>query len=155
MTLVRSRNAAAWVGLIAAAATLDAWPADLDVEQLRRDVHELERTVSAQGRRIEQLERALSRNTSALPPTRAGPDGPPAAAAPRWLAADRWRAITERMTTQQVVEVLGPPTAVRIGSSPEERVLLYTLELDIGAFLSGSIRMANDRVVGIETPVLR
>jgi len=148
--------AAPLIALLAAAPAFDAIPADLEVEQLRRDIRELERTVAAQGRRIEQLERQPGRGTTATPALTDGaraPGGPPAR--PQWLAADRWQTLTQGITTQRVVEILGPPTAVRMGSTPEERTLLYTLELDDAAFLSGAVHVRDDRVVAVERPTLK
>ena len=149
------------VRLIAAmcllAVTSIAGAADLEVEQLRRDVRDLERTVAAQSRRIDELERALGRiDGQALPPlaaTRAASDEPPDG--PAWLAADRWEQLEIDMPAQEVLEVLGEPTAVRIGSTPGERVLLYTLELDDYAFLSGLVRVIDDRVTAVERPTLK
>ena len=149
------------VRLIAAmcllAVTSIAGAADLEVEQLRRDVRDLERTVAAQSRRIDELERALGRiDGQALPPlaaTRAASDQRPER--PAWLAADRWEQVEIDMPAQEVLEVLGEPTAVRIGSTPGEHVLLYTLELDDNAFLSGLVRVIDDRVTAVERPTLK
>jgi hypothetical protein len=131
--------------------------ADLEVEQLRRDVRALEQTVTSQARRIDELERALNRLGAASAPSASTSRTPPndAADRPPWLAADRWQALAIGMPAQDVLEVLGQPTAVRIGSTPDERVLLYTLELDDNAFLSGQVRIRDDRVTAVERPTLR
>ncbi|HSN70985.1 MAG TPA: hypothetical protein VLT59_05725, partial [Steroidobacteraceae bacterium] len=59
------------------------------------------------------------------------------------------------MSAQDAIAVLGPPTAVRIGTTAEERILLYTLELDANAFLSGQLRVRDDRVTAVEGPRLK
>ena len=142
--------------LIAAipAATLAA---DLEVEQLRRDVRALERTVTSQARRIDELERALNRLGATIAPSTStsASRANEVADLPTWLAADRWQALEIGMDAQDALGLLGPPTAVRLGSTPDERVLLYTLELDDNAFLSGQVHIVDDRVSAVERPTLK
>ena len=141
--------------LLGSAAPAATAATDLEVEQLRRDVRELERTVRTQSRRIDDLERAL-RGGGTPSSIRSAPNGsvreePDA----RWLVADRWRALKVGTSAAEVLSTLGLPTAVRPGESANERLLIYTLKLDVGAFLSGSVRIADDRVVAIEMPTLK
>ncbi|HSN71000.1 MAG TPA: hypothetical protein VLT59_05800, partial [Steroidobacteraceae bacterium] len=67
--------------------------ADLEVEQLRRDIRELERTVAAQARRIDQLERSVSRSSVTIGDAAASAASAEAeeSATPAWLAAERWQ----------------------------------------------------------------
>jgi hypothetical protein len=113
--------------------------------------------VRTQARRIDELERVLrhgSRATSAESPAAVG-EADDQAPRLEWIAPARWRSLEPGMSTAEIIAKLGPPTAVRAGADPDQRVLLYTLELDVDAFLSGSVRIENDRAAAIEIPVLR
>jgi len=126
---------------------------DAVVEQLRTDVRTLEREVRELSRRLDQLQQAP--RTSAVPPgatrlaTASDPD-------PRaWLAPDKWDKVNPGMTAQQVILVLGAPVSMRPGDAPGTQTLFYTLPIGDTGFLTGSIRLRDDKVVDVKKPELR
>jgi hypothetical protein len=59
------------------------------------------------------------------------------------------------MPESEAVKVLGTPTSVREGSSPQRRTLFYALEVAPDAYLAGSIEIDDGRVSEVKKPVLR
>lgn len=128
---------------------------DARVRQLELDVQQLRREVSAQARRIDELERQSVRGVQR--PSRAiAPEAPvlPAALA-AWLVAANWDRVRSGMSEIDVVQVLGPPTSVRSDAAAERKTLFYALELGPKAFLAGSVELASGRVAEVNRPVLR
>jgi|GEM_PF-994853 len=128
----------------------------LRIEELRQDIRRLERTIQEQARRIDRLERQLAQaGRPTAPATGRGADGVPAGAFETWIAPERWDRVREGMTAQEVISILGPPTAVRPDGTSPTRTLFYTLQIGDTAFLSGTVRLENDRVRAVERPTLR
>jgi hypothetical protein len=153
---VRRRSLPGWTVLLVVATAAPAGAVDLDVETLRREVRQLEQSVQVIDRRLDRLESAARSSAARGDDNTARRTREPSAASPPvWLDAQKWRSLKPGMSAQDVIARLGPPTAVRPGASEDERVLVYTLELDVNAFLSGSVRVRTDRVVSIEAPVLK
>lgn len=57
------------------------------------------------------------------------------------------------MSELEVVELLGTPTSMREENGA--RVLLYSLEIGVGGFLSGSVLLRDRAVVEVRNPELR
>lgn len=123
------------------------------VRQLEQDVHLLKNTVVEQGRRIETLERELrgkssptvSRTPSATQTQPAAPGGQP------WHDRNAWGRVKNGMSEAQVVSVLGRPTSVEtVGSY---KTLFYRGEVGGSGSVSGNIKLQDDRVWQVNTPV--
>lgn len=129
----------------------------LRIEELRQDIRRLERTIQEQARRIDRLERELARagrpTTSAA--AREGAEAAPDGSFEAWIAPQRWDRLREGMTAQEVIAILGPPTAVRPDGTSPTRTLFYTLQIGDTAFLSGTVQLENDRVRAVERPALK
>jgi hypothetical protein len=125
-------------------------------EQVRQDVALLLRTVREQDRKIERLEREVTRLASIA---RGGK--PPAGAsqaieAPgRWVSFSAWEKLEAGMAEAEVVAALGAPTAVRVDDAGA-KTLLYTLELAGTGYLTGSVVLdTRGRVREVRNPELR
>lgn len=142
------------LGLLASV-SISALADDARVRQLELDVAQLRRDVMAQARRIDELERQLSRGVqqAAKEPGVEAPVVTPVSSA--WLFAANWERIRPGMAEYDVVQLLGVPTSMRADSSSETKTLLYALEVAPGAFVAGSIEIANGRVAEVKKPVLR
>ncbi len=124
-------------------------------EQVRQDVALLLRTVREQDRKIERLEREVTRLANAA---RGGKPAPGVAAVAqdpgRWVSFSAWKKVERGMPEAQVVSALGPPTAVRAVAGA--KTLLYTLELSGTGYLSGAVMLdAGGRVREVREPELR
>lgn len=126
---------------------------DPQVDQLRSDVRMLEREVRELSRRVDQLQQGQSSNSSAPAVTRRStvPDPDPGA----WLPPEKWDRVRAGMTAQQVILVLGAPVSMRPGTRPGTQTLFYTLPVGDGGFLTGAVRLENDKVLEVEKPVLK
>lgn len=125
-------------------------------EQVRQDVAQLLRTVREQERKIERLEREVTRLASVA---RGGK--PPAGAARavdppgRWVSFGAWEKLQPGMAEAEVITVLGAPTAVRLDDAGL-KTLLYTLELTGTGYLTGSVLLdTGGRVREVRAPELR
>jgi hypothetical protein len=125
-------------------------------EQVRQDVALLLRAVREQERKIERLEREVTRLASVArggkPPTGAQQ----AVEAPgRWVSFSAWQKLKTGMPEAEVVTVLGAPTAVRLDDAGA-KTLLYTLELTGTGYLTGSVLLdVGGRVREVREPELR
>jgi hypothetical protein len=148
---------AGWILLAiaaAASAVSNGQATDVLVEQLRQDVRELNRVMRDQARQLERLEREIARLKAGAVKRPARPGAAAAAdVEARWLSAARWKNVREGMSELEVVELLGPPTAVR-SDAPGSKTLIYTLELEGTGFLSGTVLLENARVAGVSEPTL-
>lgn len=128
---------------------------DTRVRQLELDIAQLRRELSAQARRIDQLERQ-STQSAQRPSGESTVQAPvEAPASPAWLVAANWERIRPGMLEIDVVQLLGAPTSIRADSDAENKTLFYALEVAPTAFLAGSIEIANGRVTEVKKPVLR
>jgi hypothetical protein len=137
-----------------AAPASNAQTTDVLVEQLRQDVRELHRVVREQARQLERLEREIAR-LKASPGKRAAraSDTAPTGFDGRWLSAAAWQKVRASMSELEVIEILGPPRAIR-GKTADSKTLIYTLELEGTGYLSGSVLLRNGRVTEVSEPKL-
>jgi hypothetical protein len=136
--------------LLSACVCVSAHADDARVHQLELDVAQLRREMMAQARRIDELERQNrgGRDSAVTNPL-------PAPAQTLWLVAANWERLRPGMPESEAVKVLGTPTSVREGSSPQRRTLFYALEVAPDAYLAGSIEIDDGRVSEVKKPVLR
>jgi hypothetical protein len=125
-------------------------------EQVRQDVALLLRTVREQDRKIERLEREVTRLASVARGGRPLPGAPTAVEAPtRWVSFSAWKKLRPGMAESEVVSALGAPTAVRVDDAGA-KTLLYTLELTGTGYLTGSVVLdQGGRVRDVREPELR
>jgi hypothetical protein len=121
--------------------------------KLEQDVRNLERQVQTLTRQLDeqrqQLSRTGDRSSAATPSARE----PAAAGSTAWLEAARWNRVRNGMSELEVIDVLGPPTAMR--EEEGKRVLLYAMEIGSSGFLGGSVEFRDGAVTAINKPVLR
>lgn len=132
---------------------------DRRLERAQDDIALLKRVVKEQDRRIAELEsivKALQAGMVAVPEKPAdGGDRPNAAAkyAPTvpWQIPFAWTRIKEGMSRAQVQEILGTPTSV--DSVLDYQTLNYKGDIPGTGQISGSVRLADDRVEQVNPPV--
>lgn len=134
-------------------ARLHRTPAPKDsarAQQLENDITIFKRTVVEQGQRIEALERQLSSGASpSSPPRSSSPQS--SVAARGWHNPASWSRVKDGMSESQVMSILGQPTSVEnIGS---HRTLFYRGEVGSGGFVSGNVKISQDRVYLVNEPV--
>jgi predicted RNase H-like nuclease (RuvC/YqgF family) len=126
---------------------------DLRVRQLENEVTRLQRELSAQSRRIDELERTV-RNAPVAPRTPAATT-PREDGSPAWLVSTNWDRLRPGMKEIDVVALLGRPTSVRTDADGKRHSLFYALELGPNAVLSGNVQFGAAGVTAINKPVLR
>jgi outer membrane murein-binding lipoprotein Lpp len=145
------------IGSAVVAAVLLTGPAqaadDPGVSQLRNDIRTLEREVRELSRRVDQLQQGNSASATGAPVTRrsTAPDPDPSA----WIAPEKWDRVRSGMTAQQVILVLGTPVSMRSDGNPTTQTLFYTLPIGDGGFLTGTVRLKDDKVLEVRKPVLK
>ena len=122
---------------------------DSRVSFLEQEVRNLQRTVSALTRRVDQLD---SRPASPVARASRPAAGRAASQSDAWVDAAKWRKIRAGMSELEVVALLGPPTSMREDAGA--RVLLYALEIS-GGFLGGSVKFRERAVSEVQAPVLQ
>lgn len=123
------------------------------VRQLEQEVNLLKNTVADQGRRIEMLERGLRGKSSAIESSAstATQIRTPSSFAYPWHDRNSWGRVKNGMSEAQVVFLLGRPTSVEaLGSY---RTLFYRGEVAGSGSVSGNIKLNDDRVYQVNTPV--
>lgn len=126
---------------------------DAEVAQLRNDIRTLQREVRELARRVDQLQQARSAAPAPSSGTRltTAPDPDPSA----WIAPEKWDRIHPGMSAQEVILVLGTPVSMRSEGSPATRTLFYTLPIGDGGFLTGTVRLQDDKVLDVQRPALK
>lgn len=123
------------------------------VRQLEQEVSLLKNTVVEQGRRIEALERESRGKSSASEsnvPSKAQPRTASSAGQP-WHDRNSWGRVKNGMSEAQVVSILGRPTSVKtVGGF---KTLFYRGEVSSSGSVSGNIKLQDDRVWQVNTPV--
>ena len=156
MTLSIRRSSIALALVFATQLACAADFTDIRVNQLEQDILQLKQTMQQQARRIEVLESALSQSLNqnrivVERPARTGADDGRA-----WLKRSNWEKLKVGMPEAEVVQALGPPTTSRpINADSKSRTLFYSLELEAGGFLTGTVVVVEQRVAEIHKPTLR
>jgi len=150
---------APWV-MLAALTPLSALADDAArISRLETEIQQLRTLVDEQTRRIKRLEDELVRRSSASAPQpsprpRAGamrPDAPESGVRQPWHAAAAWDRVAVGMTAEQVVGILGAPSADEsVGSL---RTLFYRGASPGGPPVSGHVNFKDNRLVAVVKPV--
>lgn len=155
-------QAALWMATLAGSLAVASGPAqaqDAATVQLQQDVLELKRINQLLERRIESLEIQLTGQGGQAvnrPATRPGPAGA-ASTDPlslRWMSSAEWERIRPGMPEMEVIRILGVPNSLRDAEAGRQ-VIFYALEIGTGRFLSGSVTLADHRVVEVQKPALK
>jgi hypothetical protein len=129
------------------------------ISRLESEIQLLRAQVDEQNRRIQRLEAELARRSGAPPPkasSRLEADekriNRPAATGPQpWHVHANWERVAKGMSAEQVIAVLGEPTAAE--SVDEFKTLFYRGLTPGGATLNGLVNLRDDRVVAVVKPV--
>lgn len=149
---------------------------DAATVQLQQEVLELKRVNSMLEQRVTALERQVSAQSGLAVPmiapsssvglTGAGaaagagaartgaPAAMPLAAQLPWMDSGNWDRIRTGMPEMEVIRILGVPNSLRDGEQGRQ-VIFYALEIGTGRFLSGSVTLADHRVVDVQRPLLK
>lgn len=141
----------AWLLLLASAVT---FADELKTTNLQQDVLELQRLVRQQQTRIEALERQLGTRpaiTTGAAPGVARTTEVPA----NWLNGGDWDRVRIGTSELEVIRILGVPNSLRRSADGAQRILYYALEIGTGGFLSGSVTIADHKVVEVEKPTIK
>lgn len=120
------------------------------VRQLEQEVNLLKRTASEQAMRIERLERELRGAASATDSSGAAPSQPRIAVSTPWHDRKSWGSVKNGMSEAQVMTILGPPTTTEARGF---KTLFYRGEVPGSGSVSGNIKLHEDRVLQVNTPV--
>jgi hypothetical protein len=127
---------------------------ELKTTNLQQDVLELQRLVRQQQQHIE----ALERQAGSRPPvsTTAAPGVARTTEVPaNWLNGSDWERVRPGTSELEVIRILGVPSSLRKSADGVQRVLYYALEIGTGGFLSGSVTIADHKVVAMEKPTIK
>jgi hypothetical protein len=131
---------------------------DFQLTRLEQDILELRRDLQLHQRQLDVLQQQLSQLRSAMP-TRIGrpsaDTGVVSSGSDIWISPSRWSRVKRGMSEVEVVELLGAPTSMRGNGDGTTIVLFYTLEVGTSGFLSGSVKVANHRVLEVQPPVVK
>jgi hypothetical protein len=155
---IRSRIIPAACALAIALLAAPAWADDAArISFLESEIQKLRIDIDEQDRRIQRLEAAIARLGGAAAPARVTIGRPdtaapaPAAAPLPWHSMAAWDAITQGMTREQVMEILGKPIAVEAVDAYE--TLFYRGATVKGTAISGHVNLRDGRVVAVSKPV--
>jgi hypothetical protein len=161
MTLMAIRNSVIAIACVSAAA-LAPLPSRADdasrISYLESEIQKLRTQLGEQDRRIQRLEAELQRLGATAAPNRAaerrvGPtsSGTAVASGPLpWHAPDAWERVTKGMTQDEVVKVLGVPTAIQ--SVDNYKTLFYKGVAAGGHAVDGLVNLRDERVVAVKKP---
>jgi hypothetical protein len=145
------RARVAWLLLLVSAVTVAD---ELKTTNLQQDVLELQRLVRQQQTRIEALERQLGSRppvtTTATPGVTRTTEVPA-----NWLNGGDWDRVRPGTSELEVIRILGVPNSLRKSADGGRRILYYALEIGTGGFLSGSVTIADHKVVEVEKPTIK
>jgi hypothetical protein len=129
-------------------ATSAAAQDDFKLIKVEQDVRNLERQVYELNRELDELKRQLGQAGAAPRGARGTP-----AQSTLWVNASSWQRVRAGMEELQVLDILGPPTQMRIEGAT--RTLLYALEIGSSGFLRGSVTLEDKKVTQVEQPTLK
>ena len=121
--------------------------------KVEQDVRNLERQVQTLSRQLDEQRQQLSRTGDRSLPAGRTPNASAAGSSTAWLEAGRWDRVKNGMSELEVINLLGPPTAMREENGA--RVLLYALEIGSSQFLGGSVEFRDRAVTAVNKPVLK
>lgn len=124
---------------------------------LQQEVLELKRVNQQLEQRIESLERQLAGQggtAASRVPAPSGSTAATVAANLSWINAADWDRLKPGTPELEVVRILGVPNSMRSAANGRQ-VLYYAVEIGTGSFLSGSVTLADHRVVEVQKPVFR
>ena len=132
-----------------------AFGQDTILEDIKNEIKLLKKTINEQNKRIERLERELV-NLKALLSLKVDSKETQRLVVDStvggWKKPSNWARILRGMSEKQVVSILGKPTSIKdIGGS--YRTLFYQGEVSGSGFVSGNVKLSEDRVYSINKPV--
>lgn len=122
-----------------------------DAEKVLSEINSLKQTVAAHETRIKTLEHKLHTKVSTKPQsghTVKTEAKPISGSAPPWHNPAAWKKIRNGMSARQVTSILGKPT-----SKGMTGILFYRGNVGSSGFVSGNVKVNDDRVWAINKPV--
>ena len=123
---------------------------DFKLIKVEEDVRKLEQQVYELNRDVDELKKRLGQGTTTAPRTSRTPAPAPST---QWINAASWDRVRTGMEELQVIDILGPPTQMRVEGAT--RTLLYAVEIGSSGFLSGSVTLEDKKVARVERPGLK
>jgi hypothetical protein len=128
------------------------------ISRLESEIQQLRTQIDEQSRRIQRLEAELARRGGTLPaspPPKRYLDeqraNRPAALSPQpWHSSAAWDRVAKGMKTEEVLAVLGEPTAVE--SVDALKTLFFRGTTPAGAAVNGLVNLRDERVVAVVKP---
>ena len=126
-----------------------------DVDTLQRRISRLEQEVKDLRARVSELEQAVAatrpEGNATKPLQKAAQERLGSSQGSGWKVPSNWDRVQHGMSERQVISILGQPTSVEqfVGY----RTLFYRGEVRSSGFVSGNIKLSDDRVLIIEKPV--
>lgn len=143
--------------LAAGSAEVQAEQQDGRLDTLANEMALMKRMMAEQDRRLSALEQAIRelREESRVAPSGASVPGlrlgTSAPSGVRWHTPGNWDQVRTGMLESQVISTLGTPTDVQqVGSL---RTLFYRGEVPGSGFVSGNVKLGEDRVYLVNKPV--
>jgi len=146
--------------LILASTPLLGQTVDQRLQEAFAEIALLKRIVAEQDRRISELEKTKRLQQASVPPTSNTPAGavktqssgvPPSDGTP-WKSGTTWDKVRDGMSQSQVMSILGQPTSIE-NSVGSFRTLFYRAEVGKSGFVSGNVKLYDDRVYEVNKPV--
>lgn len=126
------------------------------ISYLESEIQKLRTQINEQNRRIQRLEAEIERLAGSAAPGRVTIGRPdtmapaPASAPLPWHSDGPWNEIGKGMTQQQVIGILGRPTAVE--TVDDYMTLFYRGATVEGTAVSGHVNLRDGRVVAVRKP---
>jgi len=138
----------------AVAGSLKKDPPAVEQEESAAEGSELKKVLAEHERRISELAATVAELKQSPPKASASKVNKPTAERDfliGWITPHNWSRLQEGMSQQQVQRFLGPPTSMEsVGSY---RTLFYRGEVPGSGFISGNVKLNDDRVWDINVPV--
>ena len=126
---------------------------DTTMEELKKSIILLKQIVEEQDKRIKVLEKEVSELKGTKPIASSGEERTSESAIKQneWKVGSNWDKIKNGMSEMQVISILGKPTSV------EElipfKTIFYRGEVSVSGFVSGNVKLMDDRVWQVNKPV--
>ena len=132
-----------------------AFGQDTILEDIKNEIKLLKKTINEQNKRIERIERELV-NLKALLSLKVDSKKTQrrivGSTVGGWKKKSNWARIRDGMSEKQVISILGKPTSIKdLGGGL--RTLFYQGEVSGSGYVSGNVKLADDRVWLINVPV--